>query len=65
MPTLPPKDSIPGNAEVSIDLGTTIGALEIGVLVALFLSGVVTVQVWFYFRRYRRDPRGLKVLVRM
>ncbi|KAJ7246494.1 hypothetical protein C8J57DRAFT_1675300, partial [Mycena rebaudengoi] len=40
----------------------TIGALELGVLLAIFLSGVVTVQVYVYFLQYR-DHWGLKFLV--
>ncbi|KAJ7112094.1 hypothetical protein C8R44DRAFT_882501 [Mycena epipterygia] len=48
---------------ISFDLGTTIGALEVGILVALFLSGMVTIQVWTYFHRYRHDPWGLKFVV--
>ncbi|KAJ7811110.1 hypothetical protein B0H13DRAFT_1926938 [Mycena leptocephala] len=61
MPTL--QHSTPTNARLSLDLGTTIGALEISILVALFLSGMVTVQAWLYFQRYRRDPRALRCLV--
>ncbi|KAJ7107939.1 hypothetical protein C8R44DRAFT_885323 [Mycena epipterygia] len=48
---------------ISFNLDTTIGALEVGILVALFLSGMVTVQVWTYFHRYRHDPWGLKFVV--
>ncbi|KAF7346808.1 O-methylsterigmatocystin oxidoreductase [Mycena sanguinolenta] len=42
---------------------TTIGALEIGVMVALFLSGLLTVQVILYFQRHRSDRRGVRFLV--
>ncbi|KAJ7690837.1 hypothetical protein B0H17DRAFT_935549 [Mycena rosella] len=49
----------------SFDVGTTIGALEISILVALFLSGMLTVQVWLYAQRSWRDPWGLKVMVRV
>ncbi|KAJ7039310.1 hypothetical protein C8F04DRAFT_1318732 [Mycena alexandri] len=61
MPTLPPASrAAPG---VSFDLNTTFGALEIGILVALFLSGMVTVQVLSYCRRYWSDSWVLKCVV--
>jgi hypothetical protein len=66
MPTLPIAATISMNAvpALSFDLGTTIGALEIGILVALFLSGMATVQVILYFQRHWHDSRGLKFAVR-
>ncbi|KAJ7018610.1 hypothetical protein C8F04DRAFT_1404840 [Mycena alexandri] len=61
MPTLlPASRAVPG---VSFDLNTTFGALEIGILVALFLSGMVTVQVLSYCRRYWSDSWVLKCVV--
>ncbi|KAJ7440261.1 hypothetical protein FB451DRAFT_1443560 [Mycena latifolia] len=41
----------------------TIGVLEIGTFVAIFLFGLVTGQVYVYFSRSANDPLGLKVLV--
>lgn len=46
-----------------MSLQTTVGALEIGVLLAIFLFGVLTVQVYIYFDWYPRDPVGFKFLV--
>ncbi|KAJ7913373.1 hypothetical protein B0H13DRAFT_2326357 [Mycena leptocephala] len=65
MPTLPTTAMISTSAvpALSFDLGTTIGALEIGILVALFLSGMATVQVILYFQRHWHDSRGLKFAV--
>ncbi|KAJ7745367.1 hypothetical protein B0H16DRAFT_1558616 [Mycena metata] len=59
MPTIPPADAAP----ISFNLNTTFGALEIGILVALFLSGMVTVQVLSYYRRYWSDSWVLKCVV--
>ncbi|KAJ6589749.1 hypothetical protein B0H19DRAFT_1058726 [Mycena capillaripes] len=42
---------------------TTIGALEIGILIALFFSGLLTVQVLLYFQRYWHDSWRLKLAV--
>ncbi|KAJ6564711.1 hypothetical protein B0H19DRAFT_1026338 [Mycena capillaripes] len=65
MPTVSPQDPIPSSVEPIpvFNLDTTVGALEVGILASLFLSGVFTVQVWLYFQRYRGDPWGLKFLV--
>ncbi|KAJ7244866.1 hypothetical protein C8J57DRAFT_1524665 [Mycena rebaudengoi] len=54
----------PAAHSVSFNPNSTIGALEVGVFVAIFLSGVVTVQVYIYLMRYTKDPWGLKFLVR-
>ncbi|KAJ7513199.1 hypothetical protein B0H11DRAFT_2213724 [Mycena galericulata] len=43
-------------------LTTTVGVLEIGVLLAVFLSGVLTVQVYVYFNRFPNDPWGFKAV---
>ncbi|KAJ6595174.1 hypothetical protein DFH09DRAFT_1357887 [Mycena vulgaris] len=63
MPTLTISPSTADTPGFSFDLGNTVGALEISILVALFLSGILTVQVWLYFQRFWRDPWGLKLLV--
>ncbi|KAJ7460201.1 hypothetical protein FB451DRAFT_1270616 [Mycena latifolia] len=65
MPTFPMPASVARDVDSTpmIDLATTIGALEISVLVALFLAGILVVQVWLYFQKSYRDHWGLKVLV--
>ncbi|KAF8169487.1 hypothetical protein K438DRAFT_1983311 [Mycena galopus ATCC 62051] len=45
------------------DAGPTIGALEIGILLAVCLFGAVTVQVALYYTRFPTDPYVLKCLV--
>jgi len=45
-------------------LANTIGALQIGVIFAVFLFGIITLQTHLYFRRFAAsDPWKLKVLV--
>ncbi|KAJ6595183.1 hypothetical protein DFH09DRAFT_1136378 [Mycena vulgaris] len=63
MPTLTIPPSTANTPGFSFDLGNTLGALEISILVALFLSRILTVQVWLYFQRFWRDPWGFKPLV--
>lgn len=41
----------------------TLGALEIGVLIATCLFGALTVQVYIYYARFPQDPRGIKAIV--
>ncbi|KAF7369846.1 Glycoside hydrolase [Mycena sanguinolenta] len=61
LPSLPPNA---GDAlDIPFPLSTTVGALELGVLVAIFLSGVLTVQLYIYFDRFPKDPTSLKVMV--
>ncbi|KJA14220.1 hypothetical protein HYPSUDRAFT_49351 [Hypholoma sublateritium FD-334 SS-4] len=50
-------------ASYSFSLANTFGALEIGVSVAIFLFGVVTVQTYTYFRRFPDDRLYFKALV--
>lgn len=52
------------NSTLVFDLPTTVGALEVSSLIALFLSGILTVQVWLYFQKSSHDHWGLKFLVR-
>lgn len=40
-----------------------LGPHEVGVMVAIFLFGLVTIQTFTYFRKYPEDPRSVKVLV--
>ncbi|KAJ7636265.1 hypothetical protein FB45DRAFT_828577, partial [Roridomyces roridus] len=58
-----PSPVASGTTEAPFDLGTSIGALEIGVIVALFLSGMVSVQAWHYFNRSERDHILVKSIV--
>ncbi|KAG7449984.1 uncharacterized protein BT62DRAFT_917532 [Guyanagaster necrorhizus] len=44
-------------------IGSTFGALFIGMVVAAALWGVSCVQTWYYFDNYRRDSIFLKVVV--
>lgn len=43
--------------------GATVGALEIGVMVALFLFGLVSVQTASYYRKYPNDVWQTRTLV--
>ncbi|KAJ7447637.1 hypothetical protein FB451DRAFT_1535773 [Mycena latifolia] len=52
----PPEDLSPS-------LASTLGALEIGVILAIFLFGVLTGQVYVYFSGYPGDPWGFKFIV--
>jgi len=45
------------------DLSDTLGALEIGIIISLFLFGIVTVQTSVYFDRFQQDPWYIKCLV--
>lgn len=47
------------------DMNDTLGALEIGVLISVFLFGFVTLQSYLYFSKFPNDKWGLKVLVRV
>jgi hypothetical protein len=42
---------------------STLGALEIGVIIGLFLFGIVTAQVSIYYQRFPEDPLHIKGLV--
>ncbi|KAJ6572195.1 hypothetical protein B0H19DRAFT_1132904 [Mycena capillaripes] len=48
---------------VSFNVNTTIGALQIGVLVSYVLFGVTTTQTYIYYSRFPEDSRKLKALV--
>ncbi|KII90732.1 hypothetical protein PLICRDRAFT_39309 [Plicaturopsis crispa FD-325 SS-3] len=47
----------------SLKVDSSVGALEIGILVSLFLFGTTTVQAFVYFQRFPRDVTTLKLLV--
>lgn len=64
LPSFPPGS--PGNAlDTPFPLSTTVGALELGVIVAVFLSGLLTAQLWIYFDRFPKDPITFKVTVHL
>ena len=46
------------------DVRATLGALEIGVFIALFLFGIATAQSFVYFQRFPKDPLFMKSLVK-
>ncbi|TFK73251.1 hypothetical protein BDN72DRAFT_213600 [Pluteus cervinus] len=46
-----------------VNYETTIGAFEIGVLIAMFLFGVTTMQTFSYYRKFPADNRGMKIFV--
>ncbi|KAJ6572237.1 hypothetical protein B0H19DRAFT_1256134 [Mycena capillaripes] len=48
---------------VSFNVNTTIGALQIGVLVSYVLFGVITTQTYVYYTRFPEDSGKLKALV--
>ena len=49
----------------SVDLGTTIGALQIGSLFAIFLFGIVTLQAYLYYDAFPKDRWTYKSLVKI
>ncbi|KAJ7842396.1 hypothetical protein B0H13DRAFT_1909823 [Mycena leptocephala] len=51
------------DSTVSFDVNTTVGALEIGILVSYVLFGVTTTQTYIYYSRFPHDPKKLKALV--
>ena len=44
-------------------LDETLGAVEIGVIVSMFLYGIFTVQIFFYYQANMKDRIWLKCLV--
>lgn len=49
---------------IAFDVNPTVGALEIGTLVSMFLFGIVTLQVYLYYRNFPKDNALLKIVVR-
>ncbi|KAJ7114070.1 hypothetical protein C8R44DRAFT_230567 [Mycena epipterygia] len=47
----------------SFDVDSTLGALQIGVLVSCVLFGVTTTQTYTYYGRFPKDSRKMKTLV--
>lgn len=48
----------------TLDPRATIGAIEIGAFISVLFFGVVTVQVYFYYRHFPDDNTFLKTMVR-
>ncbi|KAJ8507548.1 hypothetical protein ONZ45_g10096 [Pleurotus djamor] len=56
--------SLPSGAPpINTLVDMTVGALEVGVLVSIFLFGIITKQTISYYNRYPLDPLKLKILV--
>ena len=52
-------------AVTHVDLNTTVGALEIGSIIAVFLFGIVTLQAHMYYISFQEDRSSFKALVRL
>ncbi|KZV78746.1 hypothetical protein EXIGLDRAFT_847203 [Exidia glandulosa HHB12029] len=48
---------------VTSSLVSLFGIVEIGMALGMFLSGMIMLQVWSYFRNYSSDRLGLRCLV--
>jgi hypothetical protein len=48
---------------VHVDLSNTLGALEIGSLFAIFIFGIVTLQMYTYYTTFGKDLWYYKALV--
>jgi hypothetical protein len=62
LPSFPPV-ALGDIPDIPFPLSTTAGALEIGVLFAVFLFGALTVQVYIYSDRFPKDPMNIKFMV--
>ena len=52
------------SAPMSLEIGLTIGAMELGLLIASVLYGVMTVQIYIYSKSSTHDPLFIHALVR-
>ncbi|KII83826.1 hypothetical protein PLICRDRAFT_47017 [Plicaturopsis crispa FD-325 SS-3] len=50
-------------APAPVELDTTLGAVEIGIILSVCLFGTVNAQVYTYFRRFSEDRTRLKISV--
>jgi hypothetical protein len=57
------RSASPSQLPPDITIDNTIGAFQIGCNIAVFLFGVVSLQVYRYHRDYREDKILLKALV--
>ena len=63
-PSLPLGDSAPAIPVSSLlNVDQTIGAMSIGFSLSCLLFGVLSTQVFIYFRRYPHDMYGYKAFV--
>ncbi|KAJ3730845.1 hypothetical protein C8R42DRAFT_618423 [Lentinula raphanica] len=46
------------------DLNSTVGAIEIGNVLATYFFGIITLQTYFYFRTFTNDKPSIKAAVR-
>lgn len=56
---------MPSMAGPTLDVDSTYGAILIGVLVAVFLFGIVTLQTHIYFSQFPDDRLVFRALVRI
>jgi hypothetical protein len=50
-------------AFAKLDLGPTLGANEIGILISSVFLGITTVQLYMYFKNDFKDPLWIRLLV--
>lgn len=48
---------------MSFDVGLTVGALEVGILLGAVLMGAAMVQLYIYYTKDFKDPLWLRCLV--
>jgi hypothetical protein len=48
---------------MTVDPDNTLGALQVGGAIMVFLFGIDTLQTYYYFRRYPNDRLWIKLLV--
>lgn len=64
-PCLPsPLIPMANMSEALPNLAPTLGAVVIGIIIAVFLCGILTLQTWIYFRTFLNDSKILKGVVR-
>ena len=47
----------------AVNLYTTLGAMEVGVMISIFLLGALTIQVYTYYHKFTSDSWKFKLLV--
>ncbi|KAH8809530.1 hypothetical protein DL96DRAFT_568577 [Flagelloscypha sp. PMI_526] len=51
------------SGEAGVDLDGTIGAMEVGIIFNVFLTGAVTLQSYNYYTRFPQDPNYMRWLI--
>ncbi|KAJ7053183.1 hypothetical protein C8F01DRAFT_555286 [Mycena amicta] len=51
------------SAVASFDLGSTIGAFEVGVLISYVIFGITSLQAYVYYTRSEDDPVALRLMI--